>query len=215
MLVKDWMTKEPVTVTKDTGIYDALNLMREKKVRRLPVIDKDGKLVGIVSEKDLLYASPSPATSLSIYEMRYLLSKLTVEQVMSHPVIVVHEEDTLEKAARIMADNKIGGLPVTRGEDELVGIITETDIFKVFLILLGARQTGLRVTIEVPDVKGMLRDVTAAITRVGGNIISLGTITGEEPGRAINVIKIQGASQDEVVKALEEVGARIKDVREC
>ena len=215
MLVKDWMTKEPVTVTKGVGIYDALELMRQKKVRRLPVLDKKGKLVGIVSEKDLLYASPSPATSLSIYEMRYLLSKLTVEQVMSTPVIVVHEDDTLEKAARIMADNKIGGLPVTRGEDELVGIITETDIFKVFLVLLGARQTGLRVTIEVPDVKGMLRDVTSAIAGAGGNIISLGTITGEEAGRAINVIKIQGASRDEVVKALEEIGARVTDVREC
>ncbi len=215
MLVKDWMTKEPVTVTKGVGIYDALELMRQKKVRRLPVLDKKGKLVGIVSEKDLLYASPSPATSLSIYEMRYLLSKLTVEQVMSTPVIVVHEDDTLEKAARIMADNKIGGLPVTRGEDELVGIITETDIFKVFLVLLGARQAGLRVTIEVPDVKGMLRDVTSAIAGAGGNIISLGTITGEEAGRAINVIKIQGASRDEVVKALEEIGARVTDVREC
>ncbi len=214
MLIGEFMTKEPITVTTDTGVYEALNLMRENKIRRLPVLDRKGKLVGIVSEKDLLYASPSPATSLSIYELRYLLSKLKVSQVMSSPVITVRENGTLEEASRIMVDNKVGGLPVTRG-DQVVGIITETDIFKIFLVMLGARQPGIRVTIRVPDVKGELQTVTGAIATAGGNIVSLGTITGKIPGVARILVKVQGVGQETLEKTLQGIGAEIEDVREC
>jgi acetoin utilization protein AcuB len=214
MLVGEFMSKDPITVTKDTGVYEALNLMREKKIRRLPVLDEKGKLVGIVSEKDLLYASPSPATSLSIYEIRYLLSKLKVSQVMSSPVITIRENDTLEKASRIMVDNKIAGLPVMRG-DQVVGMITETDLFKIFLVMLGARQPGIRVTMRVPDVKGELQTVTGAIASVGGNIVSLGTITGEIPGVARILVKVQGVDQKPLEEALRGIGAEIEDVREC
>ncbi len=214
MLIGEFMTKEPITVTTDTGVYEALNLMRENKIRRLPVLDRKGKLVGIISEKDLLYASPSPATSLSIYELRYLLSKLKVSQVMSSPVITVRENGTLEEASRIMVDNKVGGLPVTRG-DQVVGIITETDIFKIFLVMLGARQPGIRITIRVPDVKGELQAVTGAIATAGGNIVSLGTITGKIPGVARILVKVQGVGQETLEKTLQGIGAEIEDVREC
>ncbi|GAG25157.1 unnamed protein product, partial [marine sediment metagenome] len=118
MLIGERMTGHPVTVTQNEGIDDALKMMRDNHVRRLPVLDKKGKLVGIVSDKDLLYASPSPATSLSVHELHYLLSKLTVKEVMSSPVITVTEYTPLEEAARIMADSKIGGLPVMR-EDKV------------------------------------------------------------------------------------------------
>ena len=214
MLIGEFMTKEPITVTTDTGVYEALDLMRKNRIRRLPVLDRKGKLVGIVSEKDLLYASPSPATSLSIYELRYLLSKLKVSQVMSSPVITVRENGTLEEASRIMVDNKVGGLPVTRG-DQVVGIITETDIFKIFLVMLGARQPGIRVTIRVPDVKGELQTVTGAIATAGGNIVSLGTITGKIPGVARILVKVQGVGQETLEKTLQGIGAEIEDVREC
>ncbi len=214
MLIGEFMTKEPITVTTDTGVYEALDLMRKNRIRRLPVLDRKGKLVGIVSEKDLLYASPSPATSLSIYELRYLLSKLKVSQVMSSPVITVRENGTLEEASRIMVDNKVGGLPVTRG-DQVVGIITETDIFKIFLVMLGARQPGIRITIRVPDVKGELQAVTGAIATAGGNIVSLGTITGKIPGVARILVKVQGVGQETLEKTLQGIGAEIEDVREC
>ncbi len=138
MLVHERMSKHPITITEDTPINEAIELMRAEKVRRLPVLSKKGELVGIVSEKDLLYVSPSPATSLSIYELNYLISKITVGQIMTTDVIAVSEHTPLEEAARIMADNKIGGLPVMR-DGELVGIITESDIFRSFTEILAAR----------------------------------------------------------------------------
>ena len=138
MLVHERMSKHPITITEDTPINEAIKLMRDKKVRRLPVLNRKSELVGIVSEKDLLHVSPSPATSLSIYELNYLISKITAGEIMTTDVITVSEYTPLEEAARIMADNKIGGLPVMRDE-ELVGIITESDIFRSFTEILAAR----------------------------------------------------------------------------
>jgi len=212
MLVGERMTRHPITITEDVGVGEALKIMRDNKVRRLPILDKKGKLVGIVSDKDLLYASPSPATSLSVHELHYLLSKLTVKEIMSSPVITVTEYTPLEEAARIMADNKIGGLPVMRN-DKVVGIITETDMFKIFLEMLGARRKGVRLTMLVPDVKGMLADITGEIARLGGNIISLGTFYGEDPTSAEIMVKVEGVSQDDLLKALEGIAVEILDVR--
>ncbi len=138
MLVGERMTRNPITTGPDATISDALAMMRREKVRRLPVVGKKGRLLGIVSEKDLLYASPSPATSLSVWEINHLLSRLHVSDVMTSDVITVTEDVFLEDAARMMADNKIGALPVVRG-DTLVGIITETDLFKLFIELFGVR----------------------------------------------------------------------------
>ena len=133
MLVGERMTRNPFTATPDMPVSEALGLIRREKVRRLPVLNKPhGKLVGIVSEKDLLYASPSPATSLSMWEINYLLAKLKVREVMTAPVITVSEGEPLENAARIMVDNKIGGLPVVE-RGKLVGIITESDIFRMLV----------------------------------------------------------------------------------
>jgi acetoin utilization protein AcuB len=141
MLVGERMTRDPVVIRDDTSIQGALKIMRDNKVRRLPVLNDKGALVGIVSERDLLFASPSPATSLSIYELHYLMSRIKVADVMTTEVITVTEDTPLEEAARIMVGNKIGGLPVER-KGELVGIITETDLFKIFLELLEDREMG-------------------------------------------------------------------------
>jgi acetoin utilization protein AcuB len=213
MLVGERMTRQPVTVTVSEGIEDALKTMRDSGVRRLPVLDKRGKLVGIVSDKDLLYASPSPATSLSVHELHYLLSKLTVKDVMSSPVITVTEYTPLEEAARIMADSKIGGLPVLR-DDKVVGIITETDMFKIFLEMLGARSKGVRLSMLIPEVKGALADVTGEIARLGGNIISLGTFYGEDPNTAQITVKVNGVSQEDLLDVLGNIAVEILDVRE-
>ena len=141
MFVGERMTRDPVVVRDDIPIDKALKIMRGNKVRRLPVINDKGALVGIVSERDLLFASPSPVTSLSIYELHYLMSRIQVSDVMTTKVITVTEDTSLKEAARIMADNRIGGLPVER-KGELVGIITETDLFKTFLEMLEAQEVG-------------------------------------------------------------------------
>jgi len=213
MLVGERMTRHPITVREDEKVEDALNLMRKKKVRRLPVLDAKGKLVGIVSEKDLLYASPSPATTLSVYEMHYLLSKLEVKEVMTRDVITVTEFAPIEEAARVMVDSKIGGLPVMRG-DTLVGIITETDLFKVFLELLGAREKGVRLTLLVPEQKGVLAEMTRAIAETGGNIVALGTFLGDDPTNRLIACKVSGVDKGPLLKALEPIAMEVFDARE-
>jgi acetoin utilization protein AcuB len=207
MLVEQRMSKHPVVCSPDMPVDEALNFMRQEKVRRLPVIGKDRELLGIVSEKDLLYVSPSPATTLSVFEMHYLLSKIKVGDVMSKQVITVAEDTPLEDAARIMADNKIGGLPVLRG-DKLVGIITETDLFKVFLELLGARESGCRVSAIVPEGKGLLAKLTAAISIKGGDFVSLGTFLGDDPTNRMIVFKVRTVDEADVRAALQSVGAK-------
>lgn len=206
------MTKRPITIPPDTPTEDALKLMRDERIRRLPVVDKRGKLVGIVTDKDLLYASPSPVTSLSIHELHYLLSKLTVREVMIEEVITVTEHTPLEEAARLMADNKIGGLPVMR-DDKLVGIITETDLFKIFLEMLGARERGVRLSMLVPEQKGVLAQITGEIAQMGGNIVSLGTFLGEDPTNRLVTVKVADASKEELTSAMEALGMELVDVR--
>jgi acetoin utilization protein AcuB len=152
MLVGERMSHPVITIRPDLPIIDALNLMKREKIRRAPVVRK-GVLIGIVSDKDLLNASPSPATSLSIWEMNHLLSKVTVDEIMSKGVLTVTEDTPIEEAARTMVDNKIGGLPVLR-DGKIVGIITETDLFKIFLELMGAREFGVRITALVQDEPG-------------------------------------------------------------
>lgn len=213
MLVGERMTKRPIITTPDTPIEEALKHMRESKVRRLPVVDKKGKLVGIITEKDLLYVSPSPATSLSIHELHYLISKIKVQDVMTKDVITATEYTPLEEAARVMADNKIGSLPVMR-DDKLVGIITETDLFKVFLELLGARERGIRLTMLVPEQRGVLATITREIAEMGGNIISLGTFVGEDPTNRLITVKVGEVGENELVSAMEALGMEVMDVRE-
>jgi acetoin utilization protein AcuB len=214
MLVYERMSRHPITITADVPIDEALKLMQAKKIRRLPVLDKKGKLVGIVAEKDLLYASPSPVTSLSIYELHYLVSKIKVADVMTKDVITVGENTPLEEAARIMVDHKIGGLPVLRG-GALVGIITETDLFKIFLELLGAREAGVRVTMLVPERLGILATITRDIAEKGGNIISLGTFLGEDPTNSLITVKVAGVEQETLVSGMKALGMEIVDARMC
>ena len=212
MLVKERMSYPVFTIRADTPVPDALKLMKTESIRRLPIVDKRGRMVGIVSDRDLLHASPSNATSLSIWEVNYLLSKLKVEEVMTKQVITIAEDTPIEEAARIMADNKIGGLPVLR-DGELVGIITETDLFHIFLELLGAREPGVRISLLVPDVPRELAELTRVIGEVGGNILALGTFLGESLDNREVTLKVDGVAVDTLVAALEPLVERFVDVR--
>lgn len=211
MLVGERMNRPVISVAPETPVNDALHLMRTEHIRRAPVVSH-GKLVGIVSMKDLLNASPSNATTLSVWELNYLLSKLTVEPIMTRNVLTVTEDTPVEEAARIMADQRVGGLPVLRG-GEVVGIITETDLFKIFLELMGARDAGVRCEVRVADEPGSLARLTAALAGVGGNIIALGTFAAESPGHSTVTFKVAGLTPDEVRAQITPVVERVVDIR--
>ncbi len=213
MLVRDRMTTKVITVAPETGYEQTLRLLRENKVRRLPVVNSQGRVVGIVSEKDLLNAAPSTATTLDRHEMNSLLASLHVRDVMSRGAILVHEAVPIEEAARLMADNKIGGLPVVNERQALVGIITETDIFRTMLEMLGARRRGLRITFRVEDQRGTLAQLAGEVSRQGGSIIAIALFGGSDQTHPVVLLKVDNADEERLVATLRGRGAEIIDVR--
>jgi acetoin utilization protein AcuB len=213
VLVQDRMSTHPILCEPDLPVSDALDRMKKEHIRRIPVVDKRGKLVGIVSDKDLLQASPSPATSLSVWEITYLMARIKVSDVMTRKVITVMPDTPLEDAARIMADNKIGGLPVVGADGTIEGIITETDIFKTFVDMLGARKPGVRVTTRVADRKGQLAKIAGDIAAADGNIIAVIELPTDTPDYEV-MFKVTDVPKDQLVKILEAHVIRVTDVRE-
>ncbi|GAB4539874.1 MAG: CBS and ACT domain-containing protein [Anaerolineales bacterium] len=211
MFVGERMSHPVISVTPDASIHDVLAMFKKEHIRRAPVI-KGGKLVGIISERDLLNASPSPVSSLSVWEMNYLLSKVTVNQVMSKKVKSVDYDTPIEDAARLMADNKIGGLPVMRS-GKVVGMITETDLFKIFLELMGARVKAVRVTALIEDLPGQLAKITKAIAQAGGNFISFGLFSGDDPTTKVVTFKVDGIKKDDIKGTLDKIVKKFWDVR--
>ncbi len=130
-LVRDWMSSPPITINLEATLPEACELLREHKIRRLPVVDDEGNLVGIVTRGDLRGAQPSEATTLSIWELNYLLAKLKIKEIMTPDPITIREDATIEDAAQLMIDYKVSGLPVVNAQGELVGMITESDIFRM------------------------------------------------------------------------------------
>jgi len=212
MLVEERMSHPVITVSPKTPMQEAHKLMRDEKVRRLPVVDDRGKLVGIVSESDFLHASPSDVSSLSVWEMNYMLSKITVEKIMTSAVITTQTDTPIEVAARKMVDSKIGVLPVKKDGD-LVGIITETDLFKVFLEMLGARESGVRISVLIPNAPGTLTELTKSIFDSGGNLIALGTFLGESTENREITLKVTGIDKDALEAAVKDHVERIVDIR--
>lgn len=213
MLIKGRMSSPVITVEPNLPIMEALELMKSKGIRRTPVM-KDGKLVGIISDKDLLNAAPSDATSLSVWELNYLLGKITVGEIMTKEVFTVTDDTPIEEAAYIMADKKIGGLPVM-SKGHLVGLITETDLFRIFLELMGARQEGVRVTALVPDKLGELDVLTHAIAEDGGEFISLTQFAGESSEDRIVTFKVRGLTEEQVLAKIKPFINRLIDIRTC
>jgi len=207
------MTKNPVTVSPDISVPEAQAIMRREKIHRLPVVDKSGKLIGIVTSSDLIHASAAPATSLDMYELHYLISKLRIDSVMTKNPLTATEDYPIEEAARFMADNNISGLPVLRG-DILVGIITESDLFRLFVEMFGARHSGVRLTILIPEKKGELAAIAGAIAAAEGNILSLATFDGEDPTNWYCTMKVQGVPRQKLLDVISPFVERIIDVRE-
>lgn len=213
MLVANRMSTNPITISPDVSIAEAMEWMKRENVRRFPVVDKNKKLIGVVTYTDLLYASPSSATSLSMWEISYLLAQVKVREVMTKKVITVEENATLEDAARLMVDNKVGSLPVVR-DGALVGIITESDIFRVFLEMMGAREKGIRVSMLAPYVKGSMAKITSSITHAGGLILAFDTFLGEDPSNWGCTLKVADISKEDLLAAINDQVVEIIDIRE-
>ena len=212
MIIANVMTRNPIFVSPDMSVNDARALMTREKIGKLPVLDKNNRLVGIVTKKDLVKAGPSAATSLDMYEISYLLSKLKVETVMERNVLTVQQTEVVEEAARIMADSQVGCLPVMKGE-LLVGIITETDLFRTFVDMFGARHDGIRATFQVEEKPGMIAQVSKAIADANGNIVSLVTFDGDDLSQRRCTVKVTGVERSTFEEILRTSTLEIEDIR--
>ena len=213
MLVGQRMSRPVITVSPDLPITEALTLLKRNNIRRAPVV-KRGKMVGIITVADIMNASPSQATSLSIWEVNYLISKIKVDAVMTKKVLTVQEDIPIEDAAKLMVDTKIGGMPVMRGK-EIVGMITETDLFKVFLEMMGARHMGVRVSYLMVNRAGEIAKLSKVLYENGGNILSLGTFAGETPSNVLVTMKLEGIELEKLRILLEPLVVEIQDIRNC
>ena len=212
MFVASRMTKNPVTIAPDAGLGEAAKLMEKGHFRRLPVVEH-GALVGFFTQRDLLRASPSAATTLDRFEERTLLSKIKVADVMQKDVVTVTETMTIEEAALIMAREKIGGMPVLSEVGRLVGIISSTDIFNAFITVMGLDSGKTRLTIEVADRKGVLRDISTILAEMDINIDSMVTIP-QEGGTYEIIIRADIGDVGTVKERLFAKGFRVSNVRQ-
>jgi acetoin utilization protein AcuB len=194
------MSHPVITVQPDLQITKAHELMAHEKIGQVPVV-KNGKLVGIVSKNDILKAYPSSVTSLAVWEIAALLEKIKVKEVMIKTVRTVQEDTLIEDAARIMVDNVISSLPVMRGK-ELVGIITEADLFNIMLEMLGARQPGVHFSVLIPPQPGQIAKISKAIYDKGGDITSLSTFEGDSSATSMLSVKVNGIEQKTLQKLI-------------
>lgn len=208
MFVKNRMTKNPYTIPSSTTIADAVALFREKGFKRFPVVD-NGKLVGILTKGDIQSVSPTKATSLSIFEVNYFLSQITIKEAMTKKVITIEADNLLEEAAVKMRENKISTLPVMEN-GKLVGIITESDIFEAFIDLLGFREKGSRITIETKDVPGGIAEISEIFYSLNINITHIAMYAGD--GVRDLIIRSSVLDTSELVKRIKEKGYKIKHV---
>lgn len=213
MKVAQRMTINPITVSPEDNIYFVKDVMEREGIHRLPVLDASEQLVGLISKSDILAASPDFSSSPSIHEVAYLLSRLTVADVMSTEVMTISPNATLEEAARIMIDGEISCLPVLDG-DKLVGLITKTDLYKHLLELLGARHYGVSASFLVKDKPGIIAEITSKLASCGVDIISIGTVKGlADVGQM--TMKVQGISCSELADILRPMVIEVNDIREA
>jgi acetoin utilization protein AcuB len=208
MLVRDVMQTSVVTVTPLTTLPQAIQLVAERRIRHLPVVDSGGKLVGILSDRDLKRAMASSATSLEAHELRFLLDRLTVAGIMTRPVVTIDPEAPVEEAARLMVQEKIGAVPVV-DEGDLVGILTETDVLALFVEMLGAGMPSSRLEIDLGRDPATLGDVVATIERAGATVSSLVVVNGR-PGSREAVLRVATRDPGDAVRALEAQGYAVR-----
>jgi len=214
MLVKDLMTPNPICARPEMPVTEAQALMQAHSIRHLPVLDADGKLVGLITQRALTQAVPSDVKKFSPFVINYVLAKVKAHNIMVKNVITIGEDVAIEEAARIMADEKIGCLPVMRN-GELVGIISDNDIFKAMVNLLGARRGGTRVTVLYPDRAGEVARISSAIAQQGGYLSVFVTYPTVDPATWAFVFKVTNLPASTIVETLNHLAdVRVQDVRD-
>ena len=205
MRVKNRMTRAPITAEPKTTYNEALNLMENNNIHHLPILNKKGDLVGIVTKSDMLEAEPSRVSTLSIFEIAALLDKVTMDQLMSHPVKAIEDDCSISEAAHFMLEEGVGCLPVMQ-EGKLAGIITDSDIFKTFVEITGGGESGTRIEAKLPNVMGQLAGFTKAVTDSGGWIVSL-ALTYDESGDYFYIdMKERGGNEGKLQEELDKMG---------
>ena len=172
MLVNHWMSKQVITIDANDSMNNAIHVLKKHNIKMLPVM-KQGKLVGIVTDRDLKRASASDATSLEIHELLYLISKIKVKDVMTKNPITVPLDYTIEETAEVLLKHKISGVPVVDHHGNIVGIITQNDIFRTLISLTGAERKGIQFGLEVEDRPGSIKEVSDVIRQYGGRMASI------------------------------------------
>jgi acetoin utilization protein AcuB len=214
MLVKERMTPNPICGHPEMPVTEAQALMREKRFRHLPIVDDAGTLVGLITQRSLLRALPSDVSQFSRFEVSYVLAKIKVRSVMVTEVLTIDEDTAIEEAARIMADERIGCLPVMRA-GALAGIITDNDLFGIMVDLLGARRAGVRLTVLVPDRTGEVARVSSAIAKAGGYLSVFVTYPTSRPNTWASVLKVLHIPPDDLITMFDRLeDTELQDVRE-
>ncbi|MDK2955467.1 MAG: acetoin utilization protein AcuB [Desulfovibrionales bacterium] len=199
MLIENWMTKNVFTLTPERTMMKASKLMKEKNINRIPVVDEQGRLVGIISDRDIKEASPSKATTLDMHELYYLLAEIKLKDIMTKGVYTVKRTDTVEKAAVIMHSKNVGGLPVVDDDNRVVGIITDSDVFNVLINITGVLHGGLQIGLELSMERGELDNVLDLLRQHDARIMSLLTSYGppEQDKRQV-FIRVHDMSKESV-----------------
>ena len=197
MLVREWMASDVLTIDENTSMMKALHLMKENKIRRLPVMSR-GSLVGIISDRDLKEASPSKATTLDVHELYYLLAEIKVKEIMTKDPFTISADETVERAAVIMLEHKVSGLPVINKQKEVVGIITQSDVFRAFVNITGIYKGGVQFAFSLEDTPGSIKEVADTIREHGGRIVSIlsSTDMAAESGRNV-YFRIRGMTPEQ------------------
>ncbi|MBC8016066.1 MAG: CBS domain-containing protein [Sporomusaceae bacterium] len=210
MFVQQRMTSNPITIPSTATIADASELMRANNFRRLPVVD-NGKLVGLITDRDLRSVSASPATTLSIFELNYLLAKMQIKDIMQKKVITIQSDATVEEAALLLYNHRIGGLVVIDAQGTAIGVITETDVFKCFVDVMGIIEGKTRLTIDVTDKIGILHEITEIFYQMNINISSMVTYTLPD-GKKEMVIRADIGDAAQLSERLAAVGYPIHHI---
>jgi acetoin utilization protein AcuB len=210
MLVKNWMTKEVVTIEVDDSMQLALTLMKEHKIRMLPVLQR-GKLVGVVSDTDLKRSSASDATVLDVHEMLYLISKIKIKDIMTAEPFTVHPDLTVEETAQFLMEHKISGAPVVDEGGKVVGVITRDDLFKVLIALSGLGRHGIQFAFQIEDRPGSIKELADVIRQHGGRIASILTSYALVPEGYRNVyIRIYDIPREDLLPLQAQLKAKAK-----
>lgn len=209
MYVKDNMIAHPITLKPDQSVSEAVDLMSENSLHRLPVVDDNGKLLGLITETVITSNTPNNASTLSVFELNYLLNKLSIKDIMIKDVKTINKDALLEEAATIMRKYDVGCLPVVEEDNKLIGIITHNDIFTAFVDLLGYNHNGMRYVISIPEDKtGIMEDITSIISKNGVSISNLAVYNNT---RGIEVVVITYGYED-LSEKLKEAGYKVTSV---